>query len=525
MWGRCPPYGEGVAYAPLAGWLDAVGEESVDRLLGTTGSEPLRFAVGASDRPATAAAIADAARALVAGLARAGPVILVVEDIHDAEPAMLALLESLVGPGVLAIGAGRPGSLAAQPPLAAGTAAVRVDVQPLPPEAAARLLDSIAPSLGASERRQVLDRAAGNPFAIGQLSRQIAEGGGSAELPVGLDALLQARVESLSHEERSVAERGAVMGREFWDAGVAALAPDAPASDAALTLLVGRSFVAAGRADGIPDVAAPTLSRVFSESARPYTFTSSLLRDAVYRATPKLRRADLHERLARLLDGDGAADELVAFHLEQAAHIRAELRPQDAKGPAARGADRLERAGQRALARDDPNAARTFLTRAASLLAEGSPERRRVDQSLARIDRVGSGRDLVAGDMIGGYRVRAVAGRGGMGVVYRADDLALGRARRPQGDLAESLADESASGSASCGRARIAAGLEHPNVVPVYGAGEENGQLFIAMRFVDGTDLRGAPRDGALEPGRAAALVAQVGGGARRRPRPGPRPP
>ena len=307
MWGRCPPYGEGVAYAPLAGWLDAVGEESVDRLLGATGSEPLRFAVGASDRPATAAAIADAARALVAGLARAGPVILVVEDIHDAEPAMLALLESLVGPGVLAIGAGRPGSLAAQPPLAAGTATLRVDVQPLPPEAAARLLDSIAPSLGASERRQVLDRAAGNPFAIGQLSRHIAEGGSSAELPVGLDALLQARVESLSREERSVAERGAVMGREFWDAGVAALAPDAPASDAALTLLVGRSFVAAGRADGIPDVAAPTLSRVFSESARPYTFTSSLLRDAVYRATPKLRRADLHERLARLLDGDGAA--------------------------------------------------------------------------------------------------------------------------------------------------------------------------------------------------------------------------
>ena len=105
---------------------------------------------------------------------------------------------------------------------------MRVDLQPLPPEAAARLLDSIAPSLGDSERRQVLDHAAGNPFAIGQLSRHVAEGGSTAELPVGLDALLQARVEGLSREERSVAERGAVMGREFWDAGSPPWRPTRP---------------------------------------------------------------------------------------------------------------------------------------------------------------------------------------------------------------------------------------------------------------------------------------------------------
>ena len=76
----------------------------------------------------------------------------------------------------------------------------------------------------------------------------------------------------------------------------------------------------------------PTLSHVFSSVARPYSFTHALLRDSVYEATPKLRRADLHERLGGICsEQSGASDELVAFHLERAARLRSELRPRRAR--------------------------------------------------------------------------------------------------------------------------------------------------------------------------------------------------
>src|SRR6185436_13781572 len=115
--------------------------------------------------------------------------------------------------------------------------------------------------------------------------------------------------------------------------------------------------VVQGRADGAPQLASPTLSHVFSGVARPYSFSHALLRDSVYGATPKLRRADLHERLGGILEQSGAPDELVAFHLERAARLRSELHPQASDEVAARAAEHLERAGERALARKDAGAA------------------------------------------------------------------------------------------------------------------------------------------------------------------------
>ena len=117
---------------------------------------------------------------------------------------------------------------------------------------------------------------------------------------------------------------------------------------------------------------------------------------------------------------------------------------------------------------------------------------------------------LSPGDVFGGYRIEAVAGRGGMGVVYRAVQLDLGRPvalkliaadRAADPDFRERFQRES----------RMAAAIDHPNVVPVHGAGEEDGQLYLVMRYVRGTDLHALiKRDGPLAPERAAAIVAQV---------------
>ncbi|MEA2467634.1 MAG: hypothetical protein QOJ57_1760 [Thermoleophilaceae bacterium] len=115
------------------------------------------------------------------------------------------------------------------------------------------------------------------------------------------------------------------------------------------------------------------------------------------------------------------------------------------------------------------------------------------------------------GASVAGYRIEAVAGRGGMGVVYRARQLALDRTVALK-LIAPELALDDAFRARFARESRIAASLDHPNVIPVYEAGEDGDRLFIAMRFVDGTDLgRMLFSEGSLEPRLAAELVAQAG--------------
>jgi hypothetical protein len=97
-----------------------------------------------------------------------------------------------------------------------------------------------------------------------------------------------------------------------------------------------------------------------------------------------------------------------------------------------------------------------------------------------------------------------------MGVVYLATDLALERSVALK-VLAEDLAKQPGFQRRFVGESKLAASLDHPNVIPIYAAGEHQGVLYIAMRFVPGHDLRTLLREeGRLEPERAARLVAQV---------------
>jgi serine/threonine protein kinase len=94
------------------------------------------------------------------------------------------------------------------------------------------------------------------------------------------------------------------------------------------------------------------------------------------------------------------------------------------------------------------------------------------------------------GTELAGYRLEALIGRGGMGVVYRAHDLALDRDVALK-LLAPHLADDVSFRERFLTESRIAASLEHPNVVPIHDAGEIDGQLYIAMRLVEGSDQQG----------------------------------
>ena len=121
--------------------------------------------------------------------------------------------------------------------------------------------------------------------------------------------------------------------------------------------------------------------------------------------------------------------------------------------------------------------------------------------------------DLVLDSTFAGCRIEAVAGRGGMGVVYRATQLGLDRAVALKLVAPERAAD--ANFRARFEReSRIAAAIEHPNVIPVYGAGEEDGRLYLLMRWVPGTDLQALiRRTGRLDHVHAANIVAQVAAG------------
>src|SRR3954462_4308390 len=118
--------------------------------------------------------------------------------------------------------------------------------------------------------------------------------------------------------------------------------------------------------------------------------------------------------------------------------------------------------------------------------------------------------ELTAGSDFGSWRIDRMIGRGGMGVVYQATD------RRPSRPVAIKLiADDRSSDPAFRDRfereAQLTASIDHPNVIPVYAAGEIDGQLYLATRYVDGPALHQTlRRDGPLPPRRAGNVVNQV---------------
>ena len=119
--------------------------------------------------------------------------------------------------------------------------------------------------------------------------------------------------------------------------------------------------------------------------------------------------------------------------------------------------------------------------------------------------------DLLVEKEFAGYRVDRRVGRGGMGVVYQATDLSLDRTVALK-VLAEELAEDDVFRRRFMGECKIAASLDHPNIVPIYAAGQSDGRLYLAMRFVFGDDLRTVLRveGGRLDPPRVARIVALV---------------
>jgi serine/threonine protein kinase len=118
---------------------------------------------------------------------------------------------------------------------------------------------------------------------------------------------------------------------------------------------------------------------------------------------------------------------------------------------------------------------------------------------------------LVPGSQLAGYVIEEQVGAGGMAVVFRARDAMLGRLAALK-VLSPALAADQEFRTRFLRESQAVASVEEPHIIPVYGAGEVDGVLYIATKFVSGGDLADVLQraGGALEPGRAATVVEQV---------------
>ena len=347
--GRCVSYGGGSTFLPL---LDALDDLDVAAVMSGEPDEDVAVqrlvGLGGATDPGTIGESYWAIRRLLETLAVKRPVVLLLDDVHWAEPALLDLVdylaERITNAPVLVVCLARPE--------VARTSGDLLALGPLSDEEARELVAGVV-ELDEETRERIVALAEGNALYAEQLGSFAAEGGEG--LPPTLEAVLAGRLGRLDDAERAVLQRAAVVGREFSRSALAALS-DEPV-DTALASLSRRGFVhAAGAAEPADD---------------GYRFHHVLLRDTAYGSLTKADRADLHERAAEWLDRDGAGDDaLVGYHLERAAQLRREL-GEDADALAERAGERLGDAAMRAWRQNDTRAAIGLLLRATALLPAG----------------------------------------------------------------------------------------------------------------------------------------------------------
>jgi class 3 adenylate cyclase/tetratricopeptide (TPR) repeat protein len=355
--GRCLSYGEGITYWPLVEMLIAVGVEP-ESVLGTSPAETqLAF------------------RRLLETRAAAQPQVVVIDDLQWAEPVFVDLVEHVADLSrdapIFLLCVARTELLDARPGWGGGKLnAASLLLEPLGTADCAELIDRLgAAPLAPELRDRITAASAGNPLYVEEMLAMVRDHGGDGEVtvPPTIQALLQARIDSLDGDVRLVMERGAVEGEVFHRGSVAVLAPDPlrPAVESHLQTLVRKELIRA---------APPTFP-----DDEGFRFRHLLIRDAAYESLPKATRAELHERFADWLSTHDLVerDEIVGYHLEQACRYRTELDPGDETVPglAARASERLASAGRAALDRADFNAGVSLLQRASALLPAGDERR------------------------------------------------------------------------------------------------------------------------------------------------------
>ncbi len=404
--GRCLSYGDAITFWPIE---EAVREAAAihdDDDAATVRSELEALVPGVADRDRVVTAMAQilgvtdvalpegeslwAIRRFLDGLAADGPVVLVIEDIHWAEPTLLDLLEGLVDwmreTPLLVVCTTRPDVFERRPGWGGGRADTAIlALRPLSRADTDHLIENLVrhPGLDDEAKARIAEAAEGNPLFVEQLLSMLIDDGllrqedgawtlaadlSDVSLPTSVQTLLNARLDRLPATERSVLGAASVIGRTFDPETVAHLvAPDLRGDvGASLHDLIRKNLV---RPERTPEGDA-------------FRFRHALILQAAYEMLPKASRAELHRSLADRLEtmtGDRASgpDEIIGSHLALAAGYREELDPGADDLPALRekAGIHLARGAARAFARGDMPAAASLYGTAASLLDVDDPRR------------------------------------------------------------------------------------------------------------------------------------------------------
>ena len=415
--GRCLPYGEGITYWPIieaakeaAGITDDDQPDSARAKLaalveGEERAELIHRRVAQVIGLAANSAVPEETfwgiRSLFEAVARRRPLVLLLDDIHWAEPTLLDLIEHIADwsrdAPILLMCLARQELLELRAGWGGGKVnASTILLESLNDQDCERLIENLLgrADLPTEALRRIEDAAEGNPLFVEEMVGMLIDDGlvrpsnggwaatgdlSNVAVPPTIQALLAARLDRLEREERSVIEGASVIGRVFYRGAVAALSSDEirPTVPGRLATLVRRELIRPDRSDFAGEDA--------------YRFRHMLIRDSAYESMPKEARAELHERFATWLEasvGDRAREyeEILGHHLEQAHRYLTEL---GLSGDRTRDLGRkagsyLTSAGGRAEARGDVRGAANLLTRASNLLPKDEPERARMLPPLAR---------------------------------------------------------------------------------------------------------------------------------------------
>ncbi|CAN5212894.1 hypothetical protein BH09ACT13_BH09ACT13_16470 [soil metagenome] len=413
--GRCLPYGDGIVFWALgeivkedAGILEsdtpdlaaaklerAVADDEPDRewLLARVGS-----LVGAESGSSTEhEELFTAWRRYLEGIAATRPAVFVFEDLHWADPALLAFLRHVVewseGVSMMLVCTARPELLERHPDWAGGTRnATTINLAPLSAGETAELIGTLLDRtlLPADVQGPIVDRCGGNPLYAEEYVRMLRDRGllvqrgatwalaPGAELPLpeSIQALVAARLDLLSPERKALLQDAAVLGKVFWTGAVAAMSGrDEAAIREALHELSRRDLVRASRTSTM-------------EAEAEHAFTHLVIRDVAYGQIPRASRSAKHRAAAEWIEaraGERAEDlaDVLAYHTTEALELAESAGLAAEAGELRESARRyLVLAGERAM-RLDVGRAHELFERALQLTPPGHDERPRILQRYA----------------------------------------------------------------------------------------------------------------------------------------------
>jgi class 3 adenylate cyclase/predicted ATPase len=257
-------------------------------------------------------------RRFLEALAQQQPVVLVFEDLHWADDALLDFVDSLAdrvaGVALLVVCSARPELLERRPGWGGGKRnAATISLAPLTDEETARLLAALlgTPLLPAEEQAVLLQRAGGNPLFAEEYARLLASGDPAAGAPETLQGVVAARIDALPASEKELLQLASVLGKVFWTDALSRLSGvEAGPLEERLYALERKEFVRREHRSAVA-------------GSRQYAFVHALVRDGAYGQMSRGARADVHRRVADWIDtlpGGRAFDrsEILSHHLLEA---------------------------------------------------------------------------------------------------------------------------------------------------------------------------------------------------------------